>query len=366
MSWIIEPRDTLVVRDGRPIRERGAMRSVDFPWPSTVAGLVRTRLLSDPATGRFTGTPHEARRIPVAGPLLARLGPNGQGEELLVPAPRDCLWQAPEGEREVLVRHRLVPAATPEPGVQTDLPSGLQLVRPLQDPGTGKASQGPAFWTWSELEHWLCEPEPQRRYPAPGGRLSFGHPGLVRERRVHVAIAAESQTAAEGQLYSVEGLRFADRQERYGLWFRCDDPRLQPGTVPCGGERRLSWLRRAALPAPPPPQGLRPERTMRVVLLTPALFAQGALPQGCQIAGARVVAVCVPRPEPISGWDLERRGPKRTRWMVPAGSVYFVDVEGFMSGESWQQWLHAVWMQCISDAEQDRLDGFGLCVVGVG
>jgi CRISPR-associated protein Cmr3 len=38
------------------------------------------------------------------------------------------------------------------------------------------------------------------------------------------------------------------------------------------------------------------------------------------------VAASVGRPEPHSGFDVARGGPRATRQLAPAGSVYFFDV----------------------------------------
>jgi CRISPR-associated protein Cmr3 len=100
----------------------------------------------------------------------------------------------------------------------------------------------------------------------------------------------------------------------------------------------------------------------RVLLLTPALFAEGAVPG--EIAGARVIAAAVGRPQTISGWDMAAGGPKPTRRMAPAGSVYWVDLSG-MSEMRRSDWCAAVHFQSVCSDEQDNLDGFGLAVVGV-
>lgn len=43
--WVIEPRDPLIARDGRPFDAAPGARaaSLPFPLPSTIAGAVRTR-----------------------------------------------------------------------------------------------------------------------------------------------------------------------------------------------------------------------------------------------------------------------------------------------------------------------------------
>lgn len=58
--WIIEPRDPLIARDGRPFGPYPGARArpLNFPFPSTIAGGLRTRAGQD-QSGRF-----EAKNIP--------------------------------------------------------------------------------------------------------------------------------------------------------------------------------------------------------------------------------------------------------------------------------------------------------------
>ena len=102
---------------------------------------------------------------------------------------------------------------------------------------------------------------------------------------------------------------------------------------------------------------------LRVVLTTPAIFKDGAVP--ATIRGARVVAACVGRPEVISGWDFSKSNggaPKATRRMAPAGSVYWVELD---AGQNRNAWIGDAWMKSVSDDAQDQRDGFGVAVVGV-
>ena len=92
----------------------------------------------------------------------------------------------------------------------------------------------------------------------------------------------------------------------------------------------------------------------------------GVLELGDDLVGAppvqpnlkmRLHAAAVPRLTPLSGWDLEVGVPKGTRFLAPAGSVYFFDeVVGRRPGD--------LWMQPVSDGVQERLDGFGLAICG--
>jgi CRISPR-associated protein Cmr3 len=367
-TWIVEPRDTLVIRDGRPVLEGAPeMRSLDFPWPSTIAGFVRTRIGTD-ERARFMLTPDAAREIPVLGPWLVKLDEAGRIAEHLVPAPQDCVWHEvePKADPPRWERRRLAPIALPA-GCATDLATGHELVGHEGELPEGKAGSGPRFWRWSELERWLLAPA---RVSSFGSEL--GHEAPVRERRVHVSVERERQTAADGMLFSTDGLRFTTRsRERLALAFGCEDARLGAGPAFVGGERRLSFLRPGqgtSMPALPVDLELDAGRLARVVLLTPAIFREGSTP-GSFGEGTTVIASVVTRAEIISGWDFaldkdgKQRGPKQTRRMAPAGSTYWVRLDKDVDA---RRWAEGVWMKCVSDDEQDRRDGFGLAVVGVG
>jgi CRISPR-associated protein Cmr3 len=75
----------------------------------------------------------------------------------------------------------------------------------------------------------------------------------------------------------------------------------------------------------------------------------------------RLVGSTIERWRAVSGWSLaDPRGPKPVRRIVPAGGVYFFDVEDEENAAG----LVDHWLQSVSDGEQDRRDGFGLAVWG--
>ena len=65
LHWYrVEPRDPLMVRDGRPFSvDTDGARSLDFPPPSVLAGMVRTRVGLTEGKGSFTMKPEQARQI---------------------------------------------------------------------------------------------------------------------------------------------------------------------------------------------------------------------------------------------------------------------------------------------------------------
>lgn len=367
--WIIEPRDPLIVRDGRPFGPTPGARAttLPFPFPSTVAGGLRTRAGLD-RQGRFDpARVEEVKRLEARGPLLVELDEAGEVAEWLAPAPADALLlEHPDGRESWGQRWPLVPLALPE-GVQTDLPDGLAPVGPRQHDPRKPPRNTPRFWRWDRFVAWLHSP------PKDGDEIelaALGHGGPQVEQRMHVGIDREKRTAREGVLFQTRGLEFTVERRRLGLAVATDAV-LRPGLAPLGGERRLVAWRQSqrSLPACPPQvrAAIVRDRACRVLLLTPACFAGGYRPRWLlepfQGVEARLVGAAVSRPQVVSGWDFASQRPKPTRRLAPAGSVYFLRLEG--DSEAIERWVDARWLACVSDEEQDRRDGFGLAALGV-
>lgn len=388
--WIIEPRDPLIVRDGKPFDSTPGARatSLDFPFPSTTTGGVRTRAGLGPDGTFDVGRIPDVKEIAVRGPLLVAV--DEQTVNWLAPAPADALLLNSEPLQDGLARcKRLVPVV-PIAGESTDFDAVLQgenlaLVGMAQPDTTPSKPYGyaPRFWHWDNFATWLSAP-PDEEFVAVA---ELGHGGPTSETRTHVSIAPATQTAVEGALFQTRGLEFtqagqhlADCQ-RLALAVETPDPlpgglSIAPGLAPLGGERRLVQWRQstAALPsADVVRDAIIEQQACRVILLTPAHFEAGWKPQWLLAGRAGVTpklcAAIVNRPQVVSGWDFAltdrngRRGmPKTTRRLASAGSVYFVQLDGTAAAIG--DWITETWMQCVSDGPQDRLDGFGLAVLG--
>ena len=103
-------------------------------------------------------------------------------------------------------------------------------------------------------------------------------------------------------------------------------------------------------------------------MLTPAYFEEGYHPrwllEESKNTGVNLdlKAIAIQRPQIVSGWDLAKPGPKPSRRLAPAGTVLFLELKG--SDAAVGDWISKTWMQCISDGQEDRNDGFGLAVLG--
>jgi CRISPR-associated protein Cmr3 len=365
-TWIIEPRDPLIARDGRLFSATPGARasSVPFPFPSTTTGAARTQAGLD-AHGVFdTRRTEEVKGIAVRGPLLVELDEAHAVGRWLLPAPADAvLFDLEPPESDKAMRQRLEPLRLP-PGAYTALPDGL-VPTGLTRSDPRKPARVPRFWYWERFSHWLTNPS-----EGEVALAELGHDGPEPEQRAHVRIRSDALTAEEGALFQTRGLEFTNPpRKRLGLAV-FSDAALRPGLAPLGGERRLaSW--RLSQDAPPGcPAAIREaivqSGACRVVLLTPAHFARGSYP-GWLIetrggVSPTLVAMAVRRAQVVSGWDLEKKRPKPTRRLASAGTVLFVALTGDASAIA--RWVDSLWMQCVSDTEQDRRDGFGLAVLG--
>lgn len=377
--WIIEPRDPLIIRDGRPFGPVPGARAVSlaFPFPSTTTGAVRTRDGLD-ASGCFQ--PSEVPRVKqinVRGPLLVELdAATGEVTRWLVPAPDDALLLDLEpADTARAVIKQLVPLQLP-PGAGTNLPETMALVGMARRDPRKPCGKAPRYWDWGFFEQWLLDPH-DREVPL----ADLGHNGPVRDARIHVSIRPETQTADEerGALFQTRGLEFTHLPERLalsqarrlGLAVATDAPSLKPGIAPLGGERRLVFWRQSNETLPSLPDALKEKIAAlghcRLILLTPAHFKAGWKPswllEGREGVIPSLQAVALRRCQTVSGWDFAKGERKPTRRLAPAGTVYFLKLDG--DSAAVKRWIDTIWMHCVSDGEQDRCDGFGLAVLGV-
>jgi CRISPR-associated protein Cmr3 len=385
-TWLtLTCRDPLVSRDGRPFGDKQGyrMRSAGWLLPSVVAGSLRS--LIGKAAGRAfsTETAQELLGVEVAGAFPVADG------KLYLPAPHDCVVCRQRGPL------RTAPRVIEQGGC--DFPDdGLQPVSLSEDqaPGNFKPDEGPAWWPVDRYAAWL----------AGDAGFAFDDRFLRApqvEARTHVRIDEMAGAASDGELFTTVALplthlgrhgarpesRFSERFAEINLDVRvradqwCGTAVGAADTLhPLGGERRLvHWKAANAAAGWQCPQevraALQDATRIRMVLATPAIFRNGwkpgwlndalvGSPPGSTVS-LRLVGASIQRWRAVSGWSLaahkdQPRGPKPTRRFVPAGGVYFFEIEGGTGASLADRWLEPV-----SDPEQDQRDGFGLAIWGV-
>ena len=379
MTWhdyLITPQAPLVFKSGRPFAA-GVRDGANFPWPSSVAGLLRTTLmqkegwdLSGPSGGALQ---EKMLDTAAGGPFLIR---ETSGKmELMAPRPADVLFLL--DFTLAATPFKLAPAALPA-NSGCDLPNGLRPVMLEKTAPKGKPQKAPAFWTLSEMLDWrMGKMSKSPLNPLKATEL------LTKDLRTQVAINPLTYAAKDGALLQMEGLDFGYVREgkgygqiRYHVGARFSE-QLQNGMVCFGGRRRMSWLEDDvhSLYAMSPEYRQQLEKSsgaISLTLLTPGLFDGGWKP-GWLSEGAdgnegsppgvelrlRLVSAALERWQPVSGWDLHLKQPKRFRKVVPAGSVYWFEVLEGTADE-----LQKLWFAAVSDQAQDRRDGFGVALPG--
>jgi CRISPR-associated protein Cmr3 len=393
-TWTLElrPRDPILVRDARPFSADPGARAVTLEWPlpATVVGALRTHI------GNAVGVDWSAdggralvREIAVQGPFLLRRGSDGR-REVYFPAPRDAVLY--RDDENVLRALRLRPIARDvlPASAGSDLWPGLQPVRVTQEV---KPTPEAAFWPARDVVAWLAD---GRSVSPP----RHAHGRLPVDVRTHVAIQPDTLTSVAGALFSTEALAFdprggaGDDAPNAAMICRAIGAppswRPAPAFLRLGGEGRQVALvptRDDLWPRPDPAlvRALTGATRLRLLLATPALFARawpappaapappGWLPEWLDpqtLAGKpprwpgpawTLASAVVGRRLALSGWDTRTRTPKRTRYAVPAGSVYFFELPAPLTADQ----ARALWLLPVSDRAYDRRNGFGLVLPGV-
>ncbi len=382
--WTIEPFDTVIFRDGRPFNATPGAKAItmQFPFPSTIAGGVRTRAGLDNAGVFQKSKINEVKAISIKGPFLVELKEDSSISSWLLPAPLDAVLLKADGDEKAIIK-QLIPIEVPK-GVYTDLEAfapHLTLVGMASPDSQKPHSKAPRFCYWGKYKNWLLEPKDNEIIRVN----EYGHNGASVETRTHVKITQETQTAEEGALFQTSGLRFThssgdsptlsvEKLQRLAIALETKAA-IHQGLAPLGGERRLvTWQKsNVSLPFEKCPTEIADKivetGTCRVILLTPGYFENIINPAYLQKLQQNVnvtptvKAIAVARPQVISGWDFENNRPKPTRRLAPAGTVFFLDL-GTKDKTLIKNWIDVIWMNSISDTEQDRRDSFGLAVLG--
>jgi CRISPR-associated protein Cmr3 len=400
-TLLLEPTDVLFFRDAIPMSAgQGRGAGARLPFPSTlhdalrsclllgrgVEGLAREKMWTQRnGSGERPIATRDFQSLHTAGPF-----PWTPEHGLLLPVPLDAVLA--DGARRVACL-ALMPDDSPAPAADFRprcIPAAV--TRP------DKKAQLHGWWTCEQYAAYLTGAELQTRQ---GFTPIHASDLWQEEARVGVAIAPETASAVEGQLYAggflrpAEGLRIALQAglgEKSPAAEHDDLARLD--WLLLGGERRLARIHRpqekifAAIPGTPTFTGSDP-CLVKWTLVTPAIFTHGALPGWCfnahdglptgrvRLGAAReqrrrraraaaaplpgrahLLAWCLGKPLTVAGWDAIAGAPKPTQLAVPAGSAYYFLCEDAATAEALAARLH--WRP-RSDHAGDRGCGYGLC-----
>ncbi|WP_428243450.1 type III-B CRISPR module-associated Cmr3 family protein [Gynuella sp.] len=372
--YLLEPRDPLIIRSGRPFDEISDAEAARFPPPSTLAGALRN------AYARSTGQPlNEAlRKLSVSGLLPVKLGTENKVvtvDTLMVPKPADAHYHSLDNSKDPVVS---LVSATPVPladGEGCDLPGAALWPLQFRQTIQGKPVSGPQWWSLKDLLAWRKD----------AASVSFnqvqknGWLPAPPDIRTHIAMENRTRSASSGQIFQTTGLNMWQKKQPSETFPTSAIGILGGITgavttqwVNLGGERRLTTIEPCESVPQPPVQWLEniaKADGIILTLLTPALFTMGWQPRwlnsdtligtlpGLEPFPLQLRAAALGRWQPHSGWNLEKRCPRPARRMVPAGSTYWFEWVGEKPSP---EQIASLWFGHVCDEHQDNLDGFGL------
>ena len=342
----IEPVDTLALRGNKLFGAPGSFgESFVPPWPSVVAGALRSALLVQRrhdfgAFGRGEvedeelGTPTRPGTFAITKFQLARRHGNGTVEPLFgMPADLSI------GERDEFLMRRISPRSRLTE-IQTS--AATQALAVLGAPERAKPISG-LLLSAGGWRRYLSGQNVEADQVVRSSDLWRAEP------RIGIALDASRGAAADGALFTSENVVFVKREHSGGgecalastAGFLAE---VTGATLPDGALLRFGGDGHAAtatcveVDVPEVDYGaIAQAGRCRLILTTPGLFERGWLPTG--VVGAdkedlrfklhgvegRLVCAAVPRAETISGFDVAAQRPKPAQRVAPAGSVYWLD-----------------------------------------
>lgn len=387
--YFIEPLDILFLRGNKLFGDPGSFgESLVPPWPSVVAGAVRTAILAargyDPAAfarGEIAGdaelgTPNIPGTFTVTSFDVARRHAGGV-VETLHPVPADLGIRAGGAEEGGVTAHRI----TPRP-LFDGIGSSARTVEVavLGERERGKQASGQWLNSKGWIAHLAGRDVDTQRHLVPSASL------WALDARTGIALDPVKRAAATGALFTSQAVAMRKHEHAAAKQDGCGDARpfdvgflveIAGASLPDSITLRFGGDGRAALAArqtagdvPPHPDydAIARDGRCRMILTTPGLFEGGWRPTGSAagkgafafelhgVAG-RIVCAAVPRAEVVSGFDLARRRPKPAERVAPSGSVYWLDgIEA--SADALRNLAdRGLWSEAVEN-EQRRAEGF--------
>jgi len=390
LGLLLKPLDVLLFRDARPF-EAGDTGRTQWPTPATFAGLIKshiTRSFLNAESARWHGHHGKAPveqpwhvRVKLRGPWLyvaepgavqdwnARTGRTVNAVEgPLTAAPADLVRLGKHADAKLA---RLRPLESPElPGWRPPCPG----MRPMWlAPKVDAAKSEPAAG-------WLDARGLKRHLAGDDLNVADIHSPdavAVREDRTGIGVDAERLTAdqEQGLIYSASFLRLAPGVCFYGEVDWPDDAPRAPAlddvfplglVLPWGGERRGVIVERTTSFDWKSIEPTEANGNLLTLLVTPGVFSNGEH-RWKPVEQGTLRAACVPKPLPVSGWDLagvaendHQPRPRPTRFAVPAGTVYL-----WSRGKRNADTPIAAGLRSLCDKPQDADNGWGLALSGI-
>lgn len=367
-SLFVEPVDVLFLRGNHLFGDAGSFgESMMPPWPSVLAGAIRSRILVDDKVDLAAyalnqvehpalGTPVSPGKFMLDSTHIARRRGDGAEMEVLYPVPADLLVfdVLNNGVRRPIAIRPLRPTS-----LHSVLATSASV--PQIPVMAGASGEKPARGWWLRQLGWLRYMQGQ----LPKLEDLVHASALWRtEDRVGVGLDPERRSVREGHLFSSRAIAPC---EGVGFLVGVTGAKLpRDGNLRLGGDGRAARVQQVEFSWPEPDfERIAEQRRCRIVLTAPGIFAQGwSLPgidEGLRVSlpgfSGHLVCAAMAGAATVSGWDLAKRQPKAAQKAVATGSVYWLD-DVDSSPEDLQNLMKAgLWGESCEDPWR-RAEGF--------
>ncbi len=348
-QWTFSAFDTLFFKESRPMESIGGSQlgSVFPPPARTIIGAVRTSIGEALRVDwrEYSSGPHPLREVMGGPDSLGPLQFKGpyliKDTERLFPMPLASLHGS-AGQTRLVPEENLTACDLGFVRLPIKLHAALQGVKPIEH----------AYTTARGLQRFLSGMD------IPADEIHLAKDLYAHEERLGIARDNQTRVTGDGLLYQTRHIR---PLQSANLEIGIQVSGLQAPSLPASGVNRLgaegrlaSWKTTTAseLPAVQKPAKAK---GLVLMLLSPALFSDGWLPDGFtkdrndqghefwtgNIANIPLRLICgtIGKPVREGGWDMVKHMPRPLNSYVPAGSCYFVEVaEGDL--EQAQKALH--------------------------
>ena len=193
---------------------------------------------------------------------------------------------------------------------------------------------------------------------------------LISEPKVGIARSSNTHTTEEGKLYRVDMKRLAKDNNQISMVVDFDNLDIpKQGLLKLGGEGKSAKYQKINTQLEIDfPEFAENETQFKLVLTSPAIFENGWIPKWIKkdsLEGEynglklKLITAVIGKPVHIGGFDMKKRMPKPMYKAVPAGSVYYFELDENGKMDEVREKFHN---KNISDIYPEQ--GFGHCYVG--
>ncbi len=353
MKIAIQALDTLFFRDGKPFDKGNETwaNGVFPPMPSVFYGALRTAYLSENDID-LKEAKEKTKTLEIKN-IFLHIPKDTESmirKKYYLPMPLDLVMYKGETTASYLKLCKLPPhAATSGHSEYVLQNETARKIEELAGNGLVNLYEFQEFYQYENKKKEVDALKPIR----PEKIKSF----LTSEPKIGIARNNYSHTTEENMLYRVAMQRpenDAQEQIHFLIDFEKLDLKNTNGFLKLGGEGKVTTYQcmDEALSIPLP---VLTTNCFKVYLATPAIFENGWYPS---ILANKTIAHAIGKPQLVGGFDMQTRMPKAMQRAVPAGSVYYVQMESVSAANELAQQLHG---HSISEYRQN--EGFGICYI---